>query len=261
MAEKVYKIVPNPDAVIVLLHPLQEFAVWEKPAIDAAVTTTASGNAPPGNELSIRQNSAQPSLFGGGTESDAGVVANNTSSELDTYGGKSPEELGGIHYHCSAAHLRIASKTFEKTLSGDWAESQYKSDGRYYIVVEDWDEAALLTLLNVLHLQNRQVARTMKLEALAKLAILVDYYDCVEAVQTYSEGWIDSALSHSPVPTAYGRDLMLWLCISAVFRRQGIFEIATQTAIHYSSDASLRTLDLPIPTVVSSKSKKNKLDV
>lgn len=128
---------------------------------------------------------------------------------------------GGIHYHCSAAHLKLASKTFEKSLSGDWAESIRKDDGRYHIVVEDWDENALLTLLNIFHLKTRQLPEEMDDEKLTKLAVLMDYYDCAETTGTFTDVWLDRMRNR--VPSTYCRELILWICVFAVLGKKRNF--------------------------------------
>jgi len=229
----------------VLQNPLQAFAAWGQPAVSAVVITTK----PPVTGSSTSKGSAPSSLFDDGAAADAGAVTKFARSGTD---GQNMAELPGVHYHCSAAHLNVASTTFCKAVSGGWAGSKPQADGRRYIVVQDWDETALLIILRILHLRNRQVPRTIDLETLAKLAVLVDYYDCTEAVETYTTSWIASAVSSSPVPTSYCRELILWLCISTVFRSKSEFDAASQVAVRCSNDPVLRTLNLPIPVVVTS---------
>ena len=278
MADKVYNIVPNPDTVIVLRNPLQDFAVWEKPASDAA-TETEIQNADdatktplelPGSiEPPAPEAPAQPSLFGGDTVADRNVIDSQQLTSAAARNGKARQlgavarevPAGGIHYYCSAAHLKLASKTFEKALSGNWAESVRKDDDdRYYIIVEDWDEVALLTLLNIIHLRNDQVPRRVNIEMLAKMATLVDYYQCLEATALCTEKWTNGLISDYIMPTIYGRDLMLWLCVACVFRLPYIFQRATMAAINTGTDGSLRTMGLPIPQGVSGEFFQSKVE-
>ncbi|KAF1940630.1 hypothetical protein EJ02DRAFT_467252 [Clathrospora elynae] len=77
------------------------------------------------------------------TDNTSTASANNVSKNVP---------VGGIRYHVASEVLKLASSTLEKALSGDWAESTRKADGRYYIVFEEWDEQALLMLLNIIHL-------------------------------------------------------------------------------------------------------------
>jgi len=264
MANKAYNIVPEPDAVIVLRNPLQDFAVWEKPTNDAPIVAKAHSAddatetpdkptemiAPPAPERSARS-----SLFGGDTTVDP---APQQSMEADM--ANAPEAaarevpVGGIHYHCSAAHLKLASKTFAKALSGDWAESVRKDDDRYYIVVEDWDEAALLILLDVIHSRYDRVPRNVDIEMLTKLATLIDYYQCLEATALCTENWITHLVNkYYFMADLYGRYLVMYLCVACVFRSPGLFRYTTRAAINTGTDGIMRTLGLPIPESISGK--------
>ena len=68
-----------------------------------------------------------------------------------------------------------------------FAESdRNETAGLFHIDAEDWDAETFLIYLQILHLRNRQVPRIVTLEIMAKMAILVDYYDCGEAVKLLS---------------------------------------------------------------------------
>jgi hypothetical protein len=275
MAAKVYTIVPNADTIVILKNPILDFAPWERPELSAAVTTepqianTTSGDAVDATDTTglsataVAADEAVPaSLFGSDTVADRSEVAvtgdmteeaiSNGKDNGDTDDQASDALPAGIHYYCSAAHLKVASKTFDRALSGDWTESR-KHDGLHHIVVEEWDEDALLVLLNIFHTRYNEVPRTVDIETLAKLATLIDYYQCGEATSICTEKWIDTFLSkHSP-PTAYNRSLMLWMCMGCVFRLETVFQTTTKTAINLGSDGSLRTLGLPITQVVAGR--------
>jgi hypothetical protein len=272
MAAKVYTIVPNADTIVILKNPILDFAPWERPfttepqianatpvdATDAADTTGLSATALASDQA------PQASLFGGDSVADRFEVAvTGDTTEKAISGGKDNGDTvdqatdtlpAGIHYYCSAAHLKVASNTFDKALSGDWAESR-KHDGLYHIVVEDWDEDALLILLNIFHTRYNEVPRAVDIEQLTKLATLIDYYQCREATSMCTEKWMGNLLTkHSP-PTTYNRNLMLWMCVGCVFRLETVFRATTKTAVNLGSDGSLRTLSLPIPQAVAGKSQ------
>jgi hypothetical protein len=150
-----------------------------------------------------------------------------------------------------------------------WAEScQDKEDGLFHITAEDWDADAFLVVLNIFHVQNRKTPRTVSLETLAKIAVVVDYYECHEAVEIFTAMWIKELRENipriprftydevlyfnvNPVPTRYCRDLVLWLSVSWIFDLPEEFKKATLMAIRHSHE-DLRTLGLPIPSWVSS---------
>jgi hypothetical protein len=264
MADKTYDIVSEADTVIVLRNPLVEFAVWDKPNDSSSAPDDCKADATSEIDLTPKsiedtKDTKQQSTIGKSsspTNETSEIRATEDHNKPKT-GKPQPKEnvstkvpVGGIHYLVSSAHLKVASKTWRKALSGKWAESIRKEDGRCYLTVHDWDEVALLTLLNIIHLRNRQVIRETDLDLLTKIAILVDYYNCDEAIEMYSTAWVETVRRKSPVPSTYCRPLILWLCVSSIFRVADIFESATNVAIHWATNATLRTLDLPIAATV-----------
>jgi hypothetical protein len=144
----------------------------------------------------------------------------------------------------------LASTYFERMVDGTWKESSADPDSRYYVEAEDWDAEALTTLMNIIHGRFRGVPRSVSLEMLAKVAVLVDYYDCHKVVEPSSKEWIDNLRHH--VPKEYNRALILWLLVSWVFSQPDIFEATTRIAL-LESQGPLRTLNLLIPESVVGK--------
>ncbi|KAI0147303.1 hypothetical protein GGR57DRAFT_477009 [Xylariaceae sp. FL1272] len=144
----------------------------------------------------------------------------------------------------SSAHLRLASPYFMKALSGTWKEASIGPDGLRHLHAEDWDKEALLILMRIIHGRNRPVPRVMDLERLAKIAVLVDYYKCYEVVEPFAEIWRQAVEVSLPVDV--GRELVLYLFTSWVFRWQNIFEIVTKTAMEGCKEP-LPRLGIPIP--------------
>jgi hypothetical protein len=116
---------------------------------------------------------------------------------------------GSISYHVSSRRLMLASTIFKSALSGgNWIEGQKKSDGHYYITADDWCEEVFLLLLNMLHLHSRQMPSKISLDMLAKLAVLTDYYDCAEAIESFTSIWIPS-VDEKEAPVGYCRETIL----------------------------------------------------
>ncbi|KXH37002.1 hypothetical protein CSIM01_00066 [Colletotrichum simmondsii] len=154
-------------------------------------------------------------------------------------------------YLVSSRHLALASRYFSAKLSGSWKEAAVKHiDGCYHMDATDWDSEALLILMKVIHGKTRSVPRQMDLEMLAKLAVLVDYYDCHEVIEIYCPAWIGHLRNKLPVD--YGRDMVLWLLISHVFQQDDIFQQMTQVAV-LKSAGPVRTMELPIPSSLVGK--------
>jgi hypothetical protein len=170
-----------------------------------------------------------PSVVAGepATEAKSTVEAELFVSNLDDLlGGGSTEqgedrpvsEAPGIQLRVSSRHLILASPYFRGALNGPWSEAtSLSTDCCRHIFAEDWDPQAFLILMHIIHGRNRQVPRLVSLEFLAKIAALVDYYKCYEAVEVFAELWLQGLKSHSQLPSQVGRDLVLWLFVSWVF--------------------------------------------
>lgn len=149
----------------------------------------------------------------------------------------------------SSRHLILASTYFKLMFQNDWKET-CSANGLFEIVMENWDSDAMLILMNIIHGHTRNVKRTVSLEILAKLAVLVDYFQCAEVVELFSQIWIIQLKKN--LPTTYSRDLILWICISWVFRQPYEFKAATCTALTQSR-GPIPTLGLPIPEIIVGK--------
>ncbi|OHE94375.1 hypothetical protein CORC01_10303 [Colletotrichum orchidophilum] len=153
-----------------------------------------------------------------------------------------------VKYLVSSRHLALASRYFSAKLSGPWIEASVKHlDGCYHMEATDWDSKALLILMQVIHGKTRSVPRLVNLEMLAKLAVLIDYYDCHEVIEIYIPRWINPLKIN--LPTNIGRDMVLWLLIAQVFQQDDIFQQMTQIAVLQTTDP-VQTLELPVPSFV-----------
>jgi hypothetical protein len=178
-------------------------------------------------------------------------VANTLPSAQEARDSELEDE--GVHYHVSSRHLMLVSPMFKRALTKDgFAESErHESDGMFHIEAADWDAEAFLIVLRIIHLRNKHVPRMVTLEMLAKIAVVVDYYDCKEAVELFAEQWIGQ-LKRIAIPKFYCRDLVLWIWVAWVFDQTEQFQQATAVAINQSTE-HVRTMELPIPARVSGK--------
>lgn len=158
-----------------------------------------------------------------------------------------------VLYYVSSHHLMLASHVFCAALVPQrWNEGHKKADGRYYITADDWDEQAFFLLMNMLHARTNQVPEPVSLEMLTKIGVLIDYYDCGNAVEFFTTAWLRN-LRKNGLRYEYSRKLILWLWISYIFRKEDVFQRATRIAIAYCNESSLRTLGLPILDLVLGK--------
>jgi hypothetical protein len=236
MASTIYEIDPNADTVIILRSPMdgEYFARWDDSAFD---------NLEVLDQLPFSMNEYVEVLDANDTE-----VHQASAEDVVPI---IPE--GSVLYYVSSCHLMMYSPVFKAALSPEtWGEGHKKTDGRYYITADDWEEEVFLLLMNMLHLRCLEIPRTLSLELMAKIGILVDYYDCVDAVKFFTTTWM-GPIRDECVPRAYCRELVLNIWVSYVFGDEDLFLVATQTAITYCDESTLRTLDLPISSTVSGK--------
>ncbi|KAL7963776.1 hypothetical protein V8C34DRAFT_319453 [Trichoderma compactum] len=149
-----------------------------------------------------------------------------------------------LQIRLSSTHLTSASAYFKTMMSNDWKETRPEEGYSFVVTAEEWDQKALLILMNIIHGKTTKIPRVIGIEMLAKIAVLVDYYKCHEAVEFYAKTWIGNLIE--PLPTCYGRKLLLRLCISWVFSESDIFRELTRTAL-YQSRGPIHSLGLPIP--------------
>jgi hypothetical protein len=163
-----------------------------------------------------------------------------------------PVEEDSIHFHVCSGNLMSASPWFNRVLQKNgWIESIRNGEDKHlYVYAEDWDEDAFLILMNIFHVRNRKVPRTISLEMLAKIALLVDYYDCAEAIEQFTEIWVADLRTTGPIPTTYCRDLILWIWVSWIFKLPDRYQESTEIAIKQCTE-SIRNLGLPIPSWIT----------
>ncbi|KAF1997269.1 hypothetical protein P154DRAFT_606539 [Amniculicola lignicola CBS 123094] len=218
MANVVHKVVSNVDTIIVLKNPALRFAVWDE---DASSQTDD------------------------GTERVSAHV-------LVEEQGEEPIEEEGIQFHVCAGNLMSASPWFNRALKKDgWMEGNREGEDRQHrLSAEGWDEEAFKILMNVFHLRHRKIPQSVSLEMLAKIAVLVDYYECSEAIELYTNMWITHLKENAPVPETYCRDLILWIWVAWAFQLSDPYQEATATAIKQSNEC-VRNLGLPIPDTIT----------
>jgi hypothetical protein len=161
---------------------------------------------------------------------------------------KSPSPL---HLKVSSKHLSLASRRFKRMLTGDWKEAQIvHQDGCRHMILEGFDSSALKLLLDIIHGKTRRVPRSLDLEMLAKVSVLVDDFECHDELEVFTDIWLDN-MPRMP-PSEYHRDLVLWILISSVFHKSKLFKSATCTAI-LQSNGRIQTLGLPVRQIIVGK--------
>ncbi|KAI1100523.1 hypothetical protein F4804DRAFT_318776 [Jackrogersella minutella] len=219
-----YELDPEGDVLLTIHNPNAPFAVWH----DNAETSQPSSPQ---------------------EQSDAAFPTEALPYEIDL--SLEPDPSPSIsEFLLSSRHLVLASDYFKRILKGPWKEGiSAPSDGRRHVDAEDWDEDAMLILMQVIHGRNEKVPRSITLEMLGKIAVLVDYYQCHEAIMIWSDIWTNGYDVSLPATCESDKERILWILVAAVFGKETLFQIATKVALEHCSEP-LPTLGLPIMNVV-----------
>ena len=158
-----------------------------------------------------------------------------------------------IHIRVSSKHLTLASRVFKAMLRPGFAEgSSLQEKGTGELHLPDDDPSALLVLMNLAHCQIRRIPRRVDLDMLTQLSILVDKYELHEITEMFTDSWF-SGLKAGP-PEHFTEELLSWISVSYVFRREEIFTKCTKIAMR-ESEGIVESPGLPIPDYALRKSK------
>ncbi|KAG8166178.1 hypothetical protein KVR01_004730 [Diaporthe batatas] len=205
---RLYEVDPDADTLIIIPTPSKSFAPWEE--------------TPPPSDAS--------SVYAG--------ILRGTSRPPNTYASiaSAPE----VRVKVSSRHLGLASKHFRNKFRH---ENPVEADGRVHVTLGGYDPKAVIVVMDAVHGRGRKVPRSVDLELLAKIAVFVDAFKFHEAVEVYAERWFEGL--GGALPTKYGRDLVLWIYASYVFRQQDVFKRVSNVAI-LQSNGPIRSLGLQL---------------
>jgi len=150
------------------------------------------------------------------------------------------EEEECFRIKVSAKHLTLSSPVFKSLLLGGWKESSVFLDtGSTELTVSGWDLEAFLIVMWMIHSQHQKIPRKISLELFAKITVIADYYKCHDAIRFFSDVWLDSMEGNSDLQDdlacTFSRDLILWMWIMWLFRRDEHFKRSTAVAVKYVS--------------------------
>jgi hypothetical protein len=148
-----------------------------------------------------------------------------TTKEAPTEDPPAPE----VRMRLSSKHSILASKYFESALTQGFAESQPVSGYAHVVTADSMFVEALQLVFSIVHGQTHQVPRTISLDLLAKVAVVVDYYKFHKAVDFYFHVWIKEI--SQPRVWLYGPDFLLRLVVACIFQETDIFTQLTLTVL------------------------------
>jgi hypothetical protein len=149
--------------------------------------------------------------------------------------------------------MMLASPVFEAMLEHSTFKegSKLSSAGKVGVSLPDDDPTSFKIILDIVHGRNKLVPRQVSLQWLTEISTLVNKYQIAEAVESFSEGWID-ALKEGLL-TKYTTDEELWIVhcwlgIAWVFGRKKMTALTERGC--YAPLAKEIQEALPIPDLI-----------
>ncbi|KAL2849037.1 hypothetical protein BJX68DRAFT_267379 [Aspergillus pseudodeflectus] len=158
-----------------------------------------------------------------------------------------------VRIRVSSAHLKLASPVFKKALSGEWKEAAtLKDSGSVEIETSEWDVDALLLLMRIFHCQLSDLPKKLDIERLAKLLVLVDYYECQSLLGFITEKWPTCVYSFQDV-----RQGMIMFWVAWTIEHTTAFSHYASEIIHHA-DRPITSLGLPFPSKIIDELNKRR---
>ncbi|SPJ72619.1 uncharacterized protein FTOL_02348 [Fusarium torulosum] len=221
---KIEEIDPDGDTLLILRNPNAPFATWN-------------------HEIDQEWANALPQYQSAMSKShELTILPTEASDDKDS--AQAETEPVDLRFRLCSAILKVTSPYFKKSMKGIWKATECEPGFEWTLLERDWDAEAFLMLMNILHHKSHRVPRTITLETLTKIATLVDYYDCHEAVTIWVENWVSNLSLEEP--DYYSRELLMRLTVARVFPNNKAFRALTEVAIERSR-GPIHTLGLPIP--------------
>ncbi|KAF5971424.1 hypothetical protein FBULB1_9228 [Fusarium bulbicola] len=165
------------------------------------------------------------------------VFDNFDSPFLDDYGDLDfvEEAPDIVRMRVSSKHLTLASKVFRAMLRGSWAEAS----------------SALAIVLDAIHGRFRLIPKDINLVLLARIATIVDYYQCYESMELISNLWLSQQSVTQQNIDLYTENSSLLLHVAWVFESDVLFTAVARRVLRYGQGPSEFDLkDLPVGGVL-----------
>lgn len=130
-----------------------------------------------------------------------------------------------------------------RNVAGFLCCAMLRNNGRVELEVDQPCRTAVVLLMLVIHGRTRQVPRAVSKTMLVEIAVLVDYYECYEAVEVFSDMWV-AAIETAPEKRA--AEALDWVLISWVFSKKAIFNQTTLIIIN-SYRTAISADEIPLP--------------
>ncbi|OJJ29649.1 hypothetical protein ASPWEDRAFT_83141, partial [Aspergillus wentii DTO 134E9] len=195
-----------------------------------------------------------------GLNNPAPPESNQNKSRKQADGVIPDNEIGSTHapkcaqqrllqIHASSKHLILACSQFERSLQAAFQEgTALRATGCVRFSVQDWEAIPFLILMLIIHHRTRMVPREVSFQRLAEIAQLVDYYECYEAVELFSDSWLVKLGIRSGIPKSVDMATKC-LFISWVFNEAPAFQVASKY-LESRSTSVISFNQLPVPHAI-----------
>jgi hypothetical protein len=240
-----YTLDPNGDVILLFYNvnkaspPTQNVEISSQTIPSASPTTFPTINTPAASPNASAAHTISPSVTFASLQPAWELIDVSEEGNM----GSDP-----VRIRVSSRHLALASPVFMNMFSGNWNEAhQIRSEGGTIIIMDMWDFNATLIIMNIIHGYAPRVPREVDLDTLAKIAVIVDYYQCPAVVEVFADIWVDHL--KVDMPKTFGKAVFQWICIAWVFRKPAEFLAATRVAVVESPGPPgvVQSYGLPIP--------------
>lgn len=129
----------------------------------------------------------------------------------------------------SSRHLALASRVFRAMFDGGFQEGIIPDNHQLRKVPLPEDDAqAMMVLLNIIYGLSREIPRTIDLQQLTAIAVLVDKYELHQVVEVYTDIWFHRLYNPHTIIESRLSD---WIFVCWVLGKATEFKSLTQRAI------------------------------
>ena len=147
----------------------------------------------------------------------------------------------------SSSHLKFVSRVFRKMLEGPWKEGMSSSEPFRQINTTGWDALAFVVVLDAIHGRHRGIPNKPTVGLLTRIATVIDYYECHDALYVYFDRWLNQNPRVSVSHHVLYKKTLLCLYIATVFLDRAMFNKMARVIFRHSEGLSLiDTCDIPL---------------
>jgi hypothetical protein len=165
-----------------------------------------------------------------------------------------------VQFLVSSRQLRIVSPYFDNMFKQEYTETvPDPEDDLYHIQAEGSSDKALAVVLSTVHVQMKNIPRTIFPALFANIFLIADYYQTEKVLALYTTRW-KYELKKTPHVSSYFEKAVLLMFLGMKLKDRDLFmSMASMVAKH--SWGPIQFLDLPFPSGVQGMSTTRWIDM